>query len=247
MSSIGTELKRRLWLSLAYPILDRLHGRGRLFFFVCVILVEPVRRRSIRDFGIPLPRLTIALIVDGAGREPGLAPRWSSSDRGQRLRLAGGTALLDAVARRSLAGRLPLVGRVWRATSLAEFCHLLALLLESRLALARSPPVDRRRGSRRRRRRVVPADGQPASSRAGRSRRRWKTRGSFPPGFRGWSRWAENQESLPEVLHMAGAMFEARGSLVLDVRGHGAQCPLRAARLCTWSWSYRRCSYRSSP
>ena len=33
----------------------------------------------------------------------------------------------------------------------------------------------------------------------------------FPHGLPRLVRWAENQESLPEVLHMAGAMFEARG------------------------------------
>ena len=33
----------------------------------------------------------------------------------------------------------------------------------------------------------------------------------FPVGLPRLVRWAENQESLPEVLHMAGAMFESRG------------------------------------
>ncbi len=33
----------------------------------------------------------------------------------------------------------------------------------------------------------------------------------FPVGLPRLLRWAENHESLPEVLHMAGAMFESRG------------------------------------
>ena len=35
-------------------------------------------------------------------------------------------------------------------------------------------------------------------------------RALFPVGLPRLVRWAENQKSLPEVLHMAGSMFEAR-------------------------------------
>ena len=35
-------------------------------------------------------------------------------------------------------------------------------------------------------------------------------RSRFPIGLPRLLRWAENQKSLPEVLHMAGSMFEAR-------------------------------------
>src|SRR5271166_3821697 len=44
---------------------------------------------------------------------------------------------------RSLATKIPVIGRVWRYTSWAEFCHLLALLLESQ-----RPGVDLRVGGR---------------------------------------------------------------------------------------------------
>ena len=36
------------------------------------------------------------------------------------------------------------------------------------------------------------------------------SRSRFPIGLARLLRWAENQKSIPEVLHMAGSMFEAR-------------------------------------
>ena len=58
--AIGTELERRLWLSLAYPILTVCTALA-LFFFVCVILVGQFEA-IYRDFNIPLPGMTVALI-----------------------------------------------------------------------------------------------------------------------------------------------------------------------------------------
>ena len=50
---------------------------------------------------------------------------------------------LPTSRRRSLAGRIPVLGKVWRWTSLSEFCHLLGLLLESDIPLG-SPSTTRR-------------------------------------------------------------------------------------------------------
>ena len=157
--AIGTELERRLWLSLAYPILT-VGTALALFFFVCVILVGQFEA-IYRSFNIPLPGMTVALIAIARIVNTVWAPT---------LIIAGIVCLrcwlaarlfLTPPVRRAMAGRLPLVGRVWRATSLAEFCHLLALLLESRLAPARGAPAHGRRGSRFRHRRLVPRHGQP--------------------------------------------------------------------------------------
>lgn len=205
--AIGTELERRLWLNLAYPILT-VGTAVALFFFVCLILVD--RFRAIyQDFNIPLPGMTIALI--------GIA-RIVSTVWAPTLLIAGivvalwlvGRVFVTAPFRRAIAGRLPLIGRVWRATSLAEFCHLLALLLESRLPL---PEALRLTGE------GVQDSDIDASCRdlanqveSGRSLAQAMEKTSrFPVGLPRLVGWAENQESLPEVLHMAGAMFEARG------------------------------------
>jgi general secretion pathway protein F len=117
--------------------------------------------------------------------------------------------LLTRPARRSVAGRLPLIGRVWRSTSLAEFCHLLALLLESHLPL---PEALRLTGegiqdadfdaSCRIMAKKVEAGGPLAQVMA--------ERRLFPLGLPRLLRWAEGQMSLTEVLQVAGSMFEAR-------------------------------------
>jgi general secretion pathway protein F len=205
--SIGTELKRRLWLSLAYPILTVAAALG-LFLFVCVILVSQFDA-IYKSFNIPLPRLTIALISVARFVNAVWAP----------LALVAGTIVLGWLGariflpsplRRSLAGRLPLVGTVWRATSLAEFCHLLALLLESKLPL---PEALRLTGEG-----VQDADidtscrlmaGQVEMGRS--LSQAMENVRLFPLGLPHLVRWAETQESLPEVLHMAGSMFESRG------------------------------------
>ena len=59
--SIGTELKRKLWLSLAYPILSIVVALA-LFLFVNLVVVV-MFETIFRDFGIPLPRMTIAMLM----------------------------------------------------------------------------------------------------------------------------------------------------------------------------------------
>ena len=142
--AIGTELERRLWLNLAYPILT-VGAAMSLFCFVCVILVS--RFEAIyKDFNIPLPGMTIALITIARIVNTAWAPTVVIAGVVVFVWLVG-RLLLTPPIRRAVASRLPVIGRVWRATSLAEFCHLLALLLEEPVALARGPAVDGRRGS----------------------------------------------------------------------------------------------------
>jgi general secretion pathway protein F len=205
-TSVGAELKRALWLSLAYPILT-VTAASALFLLVCTILVSQFEA-IFRDFGVPLPRLTIGLIY--------LSRALSSV--GPPLAIIGGllfiswlsaSALLKPPMRRSLASRMPLVGTVWRATSLAEFCHLLALLLESQLPL---PEALRLTGDG-----VQDADIERSCKlmagqlEKGRSlAEAMVNRRPFPAGLARLLRWAETQRTLPEVLHLAGSMYEAR-------------------------------------
>ena len=156
-----------------------------------------------------------------------------------------GRLFLTPPLRRGLAGRLPLIGRVWRATSLAEFCHLLALLLESQLPL---PEALRLTGE------GVQDSDIDASCRlmasqveSGRSlsQAMEKVR-LFPAGLPRLVRWAENQESLPEVLHMAGAMFESAAALIR--RSWEPSSMSSACCSCSrWCWFVPACSCRSSP
>ncbi len=204
--SIGAELKRKLWLSLAYPALTAGIAMA-LLSAVCIVVVSQFEA-IFKDFGIPLPRITRALIVVSRAVESA----WSS------VAIVGGVfvciwfaarIMLPRPLRRSLAGRLPLLGRVWRSMSLAEFCHLLALLIEGRLPL---PEALRLTGEG-----VENSDidgacrlmaGQVESGRS--LAQTMAERSVFPFGLPRLLRWAENQKGFPEVLHMAGLMFEAR-------------------------------------
>jgi general secretion pathway protein F len=205
-AGVGTELKRRLWLNLAYPILTVCVAM-LLFFFVCVVLVGQFEAIYL-DFNIPLPGITRLLIAVGRVVRSIWAP----------VAILGGSLVvgwllahvsLPQATRRAIAARLPLVGAVWRSTSVAEFCHLLALLLESHLPL---PEALRLTGEG-----VQDADidascrSMAGKVESGRSlAESMEERRLFPAGLPRLLQWAEREKSLPEVLHMAGAMFESR-------------------------------------
>jgi type II secretory pathway component PulF len=204
--NIGVELKRKLWLSLAYPALT-VGAALALLLFVCLFLVGQFEA-IYRDFGIPLPGITRVLILVSHMLSRTLVPLGVVAGVILCAWLAG-RIVLPRAARRSVACKLPLLGAVWRSMSLAEFCHLLALLVNGRLPMSEAlllagqgienASIDRdcrvMAGSVER--------GEPLS-------RAMAAQQRFPIGLARLLRWAENQKSLPEVLHMAGSMFEAR-------------------------------------
>src|SRR5260370_4919407 len=87
-----------------------------------------------KDFGMPLPRVTMALIAFSRL----CVVRWEMVGEGiigiLIMLLIARFALSDA-ARRSLVSGIPVIGAVWKNTSLTEFCHLLGLLLECEVPL----------------------------------------------------------------------------------------------------------------
>ncbi len=130
--SIGTELKRKLWLSLAYPIMSCLVA-VTLFVLVNVMLVRQFEV-IFKDFGVQLPAITIGMLLISHWLQSG----WSALPAVLGLIVALwllSRIFLRAPDRRSLAAQIPVVGKVWKYTSWAEYCHLLALLLESHLTL----------------------------------------------------------------------------------------------------------------
>jgi general secretion pathway protein F len=203
---IGTELKRKLWLSLAYPILSILVAIA-LLVFVNVVLVTQFEA-IFCDFGIPLPWLTISMLMVSHALRAG----WPALPI-----LVVGVAVLWLVLRivlkppdrRSLATKIPVIGGVWRYTSWAEFCHLLALLLESQLPL---PEALRLAGKG-----VQNTDLDRACQRMAGEVEKGETlaqamasRPELPSGLARLLRWATKQNAIAEILHMAGEMFEAR-------------------------------------
>lgn len=204
---VAAGLRRRLWLSLAYPLM-LLMTMTILYIFISVVVI--VDMASIyKDFGIALPMLTQQVLA------------LSTAIVEQGLPLLVGTTLILVVcwllARlfigegwyRWLVGRIPVVGLVGWWGSLAEFCHLFALLLESGLPLGESLRLvgegvsdpDIAHVSRRLEHQV--REGVALEKAI-------ESEGWFPVAMRSMLAWAQTHQSLPEGLHMVGDMFEAR-------------------------------------
>jgi type II secretory pathway component PulF len=205
--SIHKELKSKLWLSLAYPLL-LIGTLGLLFVFVCRIVANDFSK-LFNDFGMDLPPLTKALL--NVANAVSVAGPWLI------VGLVGvlvavwllGVSLGGAGWRHGLTTPIPLIGPLWRWTTLVEFAQLLALLVESETPLPmalqltgegiRDADVSR---SCRGMRRLVEA-GLPLSDAMERMQ-------PFPVGLPRILRWAEASHSLPGALHLAAEMYEAR-------------------------------------
>jgi general secretion pathway protein F len=204
--SIGTELKRKLWLSLAYPIMSIVVAIA-LFVFIHVFVVA-IFERIFLDFGIPLPGLTMGMLLVSRVLKAG----WPA------LVIVGGGIIVLWLALRvflkpadrvSLATTIPVTGRVWKYISLAEFCHLLALLLESLLTMPEAVRLagegvensDLARASR-----VMAEEVEQGATFA----QALRGRGEFPKGLARLLRLAGDNNAIAAILHMAGEMFEAR-------------------------------------
>jgi type II secretory pathway component PulF len=203
---IGVEVRRQLLLSLAYPAVSILFAT---LLLLCVLLIIVGGfERIFLDFGLDLPIVTWLLIQLSRGlRQEGLPILEVLAVTGVIAGLA--LTAIGPAARRSVLSRLPLLGPVWKWTSLAEFCHLLGLLLESEVPLTEAVPmagagvVD---ANLRAVARSLASDlerGEPLAAAIGRRR-------YFPEGLGGIVGWAQNHQGLGEALHMLGEMFEAR-------------------------------------
>lgn len=204
--NVGAELRRRVWLSLAYPILSLFLAFG-ISAFICASLVMTFET-IFKDFGVPLPKITILLIEVAHLFQHG----WALVPELIGLFLVlwiGSHLVLRAPLRKSLIGSVPVVGGVWRNTSLAEFCHLLALLLESDVPLdlalrmtgdgVLDASIDHACGAM-----TADVRGGLTLSQA------ISRRPIFPRGLAQILRWAEKHQGLADSLHMAGELFEAR-------------------------------------
>jgi type II secretory pathway component PulF len=205
-AGLGVDLKRRLVLSLVYPVLLLVITTG-LFYFASTFAVRQFER-IFMDFGIPLPGLTI-FIIQGARVANLLWGPFGFVIMCLVVTWLAARLLLKTTVRRSLSTQLPLFGPIWAATRLAEFCHLLALLLEGQLPL---PEALRLTGeglqdsSMDRACAIMAREVESGRSFAQAMTKLWR----FPPGLPRLLGWAENQMALSEVLHLAGVLFETQ-------------------------------------
>jgi type II secretory pathway component PulF len=205
-AQIGADVRRQLWLRLMYPAVLIVFATN-LLLGILLFIVSGFEQ-IFDDFGLNLPVVSWFLIKTSAAlRHEGLPILGVLAVTGAVAAVV--LAVRGPAARRSMLSRLPLLGGVWKSTSLAEFYHLMGLLLESEVPLPEAVSMagegvmdaDLRAVTR-----VMTSEleqGQPlAAALHGRS--------YFPEGLGGIVAWAQQHQSLPEALHMLGEMFEAR-------------------------------------
>jgi type II secretory pathway component PulF len=132
-ADLGGELRRRFWMSIAYPII-LLAALLALYLFVCFRVVTSLDF-VLDDFKIDVPPPTELLFhLAEATRTRGPQVAVLAAILGvigyAVFRLSMGPA-----ERRMLVSSVPMFGPLLRWTSLAEFCHLTGLLVESEMRL----------------------------------------------------------------------------------------------------------------
>jgi type II secretory pathway component PulF len=206
LQRLRSQLRRWIWIGLAYPALLL------SFFTGLVVLISTLVIRQFEeifsDFGIALPWVTMVIIrlarffsESGWILVTGPLVVW--------LFIAFFGIAIGSRARIRVVRSIPLLGPAWLSTTMAEFCHLLAILVESCVPL---PEALTLAGSATRDEELVDSCNRAAGAiEAGSSLADAMDQdGDFVPGFSRLLRWAEQSRSLPEALHVAGELFEAR-------------------------------------
>jgi general secretion pathway protein F len=205
-SAIGVDLRRSLLLRLINPAIAILVATIVLCW-VCAFSLK-MFAALFADYGVPLPLLTVAMITLSDLMESVKVPaarEWLTLGGILIVAILGVPRIFGV----GMLSGLPLIGYVWRLTSLADFSHLLALLLECDVPLVEALPmagaaVDHSgiAAQARSTARMV-AEGSPLAGALIRCR-------LYPRGIGAILDWADRNRGLPEALHMAGEMFEVR-------------------------------------
>jgi type II secretory pathway component PulF len=204
------ELRRRVRLTLAYPLL--LIAFSVLLLIGLATVIVPQFDKIFRDFGADLPALTkviLALAGPGSG--------------GYLAGLAAVMLVLGVLAAfRGQATiqwtlyRVPVFGTLWRWNGLVEFARLMALLLDQQIALPDAlrltaggiASVELKRACRRAAERVE-AGRSPAESLGG----EW----AVPPSLLPLLAWGQRLPALGQAFHAAAEMFQARGRVYVTL------------------------------
>ena len=197
------ELRRRVRLTLAYPLL--LIAFSVVLLIAFATLIVPQFAKIFTDFGAEVPVFT--RFVLGLA-EPGLG--------GYLAGLAVVMLVIGLLAAfRGQAGvqwvlyRTPVFGDLWRWNGLVEFARLMALLLDQQMALPDAlrltaggvASVELKHACRRAAERVEGGQS-PAESFGGES--------AVPPSLRPLLAWGQRLPALAQAFHAAAEMFEAR-------------------------------------
>jgi type II secretory pathway component PulF len=197
-------------LVLGYPLLLLMIAAIVVLFSLSYLV--PSFKKIFSDFGTELPTITKGLIA------------WSDLCIRYSWQILGGFALLILIGYllsrflspagtvTSLVRHLPVVGNVWHWSSMAQFCHLLAVMLENRvplpsaLLLAGDTTDDEgiRAGSRQMA--TLAATGAPLVARGSQMR-------GFPASFIQVVTEHKQTDALPGALHAMADFFESRSRL----------------------------------
>jgi type II secretory pathway component PulF len=212
----AADVQRRLWLNLSYPII--LVVAACLLFVLLAKYIVKDFESIFTDFGLDLSDLTKNVIrastaVNRLGPWIILGPLIAFLSLWMLERLA-----LGAAAQRRLLVQMPLFGGLWKWSALAEFAHLLGVLVESEMPLPEAVILsgkgchDPSLSEASERIAEAVANGQPLSHAI-------TQRTEFPPGFAQMLHWAESSRSLPETLHMAAEIYESKARTHASVVG----------------------------
>ena len=197
------ELRRRVWLGLAYPIV--LLSLLSVLFVLLQGVIVPQFVAIFKDFAVDLPQMTrLFLWTMGPGA-------WLLALTTVALPVAA--FVLPLLSGQKWASRIlylvPLLGPLWRWSRLAEFSRLMAILLEQKVAL----PEALRLAS------AGVADGYLAggcrevATEVEQGRLLCASLASkrqFPPSLIPLVEWGQQTPAVPEAFRAAAEMFEGR-------------------------------------
>jgi type II secretory pathway component PulF len=203
---MGVELSRQILARLAYPTL-LLCGFALLFLAFSKFVISGYVS-IYEDFGVNLGPLTLALVqisrwVDASGWAIPVgcvvvvSLAWLAARRASRR------------SRRRVVSAIPLVGRLWWNTAMAEFAGLLAILVDARVTLPEALTLAAR--GVRDADLIAACEGAAAEVRAGRplldASRAYRL---FPHGFDRLLGWAEANRALPDAFRLASDVYASR-------------------------------------
>ena len=197
------DLRRRVWLSMAYPIV--LLSMVTLLLISLQLFITPSFTRVFEDFGLDLPAMTVFFI-----RTAGPIAWFLVGG----LVLAAATVLLLMAAPTvawvpRLLYCVPLMGPLWRLGRLVQFARLMGVLLEQevplpealRLTAAGLRDADLAEGCRRAA--VEVESGRPLAECLASGRQ-------FPPSMIPLIEWGQRAPAMADAFRAAAEMFEGR-------------------------------------
>ena len=206
----AVQRRRQAWLSLAYPTLLLLLTLALLMFSNFFIVPETVNLYS--DFELEMPEIFMVRVWLSREATPYFAASLACllAAFGALRIMEGRGAWLRIIV------RIPLIGPIWRWSSLAELSHLLGLLIDQRVPMPEAL--------------VLTADGIDDTELAA-ACRELSTKVDagvsfgdavaeekrFPGTVVPLVRWGEQSDALPEALQATAAMFEGRVDIQLSL------------------------------